>query len=123
VWAVDPSGDPLGLYLRSIKSLRRYLPEDTLVLSGHQLPFYGAHTRIDELIAHHEIRCAAIEDSCRAAPRSVADLVPVIFHHPLDPHQMSFAFSEVFAHVNYMIGEGRLVWSDPQNGTARIVTP
>jgi glyoxylase-like metal-dependent hydrolase (beta-lactamase superfamily II) len=123
VWAVDPSGDPLGLYLRSLKSLRRHLPEDTLVLSGHQLPFYGAHTRIDELIAHHEIRCAAIEDSCRTTPRSVADLVPVIFHHPLDPHQMSFAFSEVFAHVNYMIGEGRLVWTDPQNGTARIVTP
>jgi glyoxylase-like metal-dependent hydrolase (beta-lactamase superfamily II) len=123
VWAVDPHGDPLGLYLRSLRTLRKELPADTLVLPGHQLPFYGLHVRSSELIAHHEHRCAAIEEACGVAPRSVADLVPVIFHHPLDPHQMSFAFSEVFAHVNYMVSEGQLVWTEPQNGFARIKTP
>ena len=70
---------------------------------------------------HHEERCAAIEDACRAAPRSAAELVPVIFHRPLDPHQMSFAFSEVLSHVNYMVREGRLVWTEPLNGIARVV--
>jgi glyoxylase-like metal-dependent hydrolase (beta-lactamase superfamily II) len=123
VWAVDPLGNPLGLYLRSLRALRVQLPADALVLPGHQLPFYGLHTRSSELIAHHEQRCAAIEDACRTAPRSAADLVPVIFHHPLDPHQMSFAFSEVLAHVNYMVSERRLVWTTPENGIARIVTP
>jgi glyoxylase-like metal-dependent hydrolase (beta-lactamase superfamily II) len=123
VWAVDPLGDPLGLYLRSLKTLRRELPADTLVLPGHQLPFHGLHERSGELIAHHEHRCAAIENACRMAPRSAADLVPVIFHNPLDPHQMSFAFSEVLAHVNYMVRVGRLVWTEPANGIARIVAP
>jgi len=47
--------------------------------------------------------------------------VPVIFHRPLDPHQMSFAFSEVLSHVNYMVREGRLVWTEPLNGIARVV--
>jgi glyoxylase-like metal-dependent hydrolase (beta-lactamase superfamily II) len=121
VWAYDPFGDPLGLYLRSLRTLRTRLPADALVLPGHQLPFYGLHVRCDELATHHEERCQAIDDACRAAPRSPAELVPVIFHRPLDPHQMSFAFSEVLSHVNYMVREGRLVWTEPLNGIARVV--
>ena len=80
------------------------------MLPGHQLPFVGLHTRSSELIAHHELRCAAIAEACRAAPRSAAELVPVLFSRALDPHQMSFAFSEVQAHVNYMLRKGELAW-------------
>jgi len=120
VWAVEPEGDPLGLYLRSLKALKRSLPEDVLVLPGHQLPFRGLRRRIKELAAHHEVRCVAIGEACRERPRSVAELLPVVFHRPLDPHQMSFAFSEVFAHVNCMLGEGRLKWVRPTNGVARV---
>jgi glyoxylase-like metal-dependent hydrolase (beta-lactamase superfamily II) len=120
VWAVDPHGDPLGLYLRSLTSLKAQLRSDTLVLPGHQLPFYGLHVRSDELIRHHEQRCAAIIAACRTMPRAAAELVPVIFHHDLDAHQMSFAFSEVLAHVNYLLRAGTLVWTEFGDGVARI---
>ena len=112
VWAVDPDGDPLGLYLRSLSGLRRDIPEDVLVLPGHQLPFHGLHRRAHALAEHHHERCELIAAAARKAPMSAAELVPVLFHRPLDPHQMSFAFSEVLAHVNYMLGQGELVWSD-----------
>jgi glyoxylase-like metal-dependent hydrolase (beta-lactamase superfamily II) len=120
VWAVDPHGDPLGLYLRSLTSLKCSLPTDTLVLPGHQLPFHGLHTRSDELIRHHEERCAAIAAACRSKPCSAAELVPVIFRHALDAHQMSFAFSEVLAHVNFMLREGILLWAGSRDGVERI---
>jgi glyoxylase-like metal-dependent hydrolase (beta-lactamase superfamily II) len=110
VWAVDPQGDPLGLYLRSLKSLKARLPEDAFVLPGHQLPFRGLHTRCDELAAHHAARCELIAAACAARPHSVAELVPVMFTRQLDPHQLSFAFSEVHAHVNYMVERGELGW-------------
>src|SRR5581483_9369678 len=110
VWAVDPQGDPLGLYMRSLNELRTRIAADALVLPGHQLPFLGLHTRSNELIAHHEARCAAIAAACRTAPRSAAELVPVLFSRELDPHQMSFAFSEVQAHVNFMLRRGELAW-------------
>jgi hypothetical protein len=42
--------------------------------------------------------------------------VPFVFRRPLDPHQMSFAFSEIQAHVNYMVERGELVW-----GTGRDI--
>jgi glyoxylase-like metal-dependent hydrolase (beta-lactamase superfamily II) len=121
VWAVDPQGDPLGLYLRSLGEIRARIPADALVLPGHQLPFHGLHLRMDQLVAHHEARCAAIAAACATAPRSAAELVPVIFHRGLDPHQMSFAFSEVQAHVNYMLGRGELAWLEGDDDVERVV--
>ena len=91
------------------------------MLPGHQLPFYGLHTRADELIAHHEMRCALIAEACRAAPRSAAELVPVLFSRQLDPHQMSFAFSEMLAHVNYMLRRGELTWAEGGDEVERVV--
>lgn len=120
VWAVDPSGNPLGLYLRSLRSLTGGVRAETFVLPGHQLPFYGLHHRVSELIVHHEDRCAMIADACRTAPRSAADLVPVVFRRTLDPHQLSFAFSEVLAHVNHMRADGRLQWAASRNGVCRV---
>jgi glyoxylase-like metal-dependent hydrolase (beta-lactamase superfamily II) len=108
VVAVDPQGDPLGYYLRSLNALKADVSGDVLVLPGHNLPFYGLHTRIDELMAHHRARCDLMLDACRAAPRSAAELVPFVFTRKLDPHQMGFAFSEVLAHVNYMLCQGEL---------------
>ena len=110
VEAHDPDGDPLGIYLRSLAALRASIPADTLVLPGHNLPFVGLHTRIDELTAHHHARCDAIEAACRKQPQNVLELMPVIFRRPIDdPHQMGFAFSEALAHVNFMRRTGRLV--------------
>ncbi len=116
VWAVDPQGDPLGLYLRSLRALSAAIPPETLVLPGHQLPFRGLQARCAELADHHGERCRLIAEACRQRPHSVAELVPVMFHRPLDPHQLSFAFSEVFAHVNAMLRRGELAWAEPRDG-------
>jgi glyoxylase-like metal-dependent hydrolase (beta-lactamase superfamily II) len=109
VEAMEPDGDPLGVYLRSLEAMKARLPEDVLVLPGHNLPFVGLHTRADELIAHHEARCMAIVEACTPAPQTAAELVPVIFGRPIDdPHQLVFAFGEALAHINTMIRAGRL---------------
>jgi glyoxylase-like metal-dependent hydrolase (beta-lactamase superfamily II) len=121
VWAVNPKGDPLGHYLRSLAEIKQRLPADALVLPGHQLPFYGLHTRADELIAHHEKRCAMIAEACRGAPRSAAELVPVLFTRQRDPHQMSFAFSETLAHVYFMLRRGELEWAEGGDEVERVV--
>ena len=109
VEAMDPEGDPLGAYLRSLEKLKARLPEDVLVLPGHNLPFVGLHTRADELITHHNARCMAILEACKQGPQTVAELVPVIFGRKIeDPHQLVFAFSEALAHVNILVRGGRL---------------
>ncbi|MEX2519997.1 MAG: MBL fold metallo-hydrolase [Paracoccaceae bacterium] len=110
VWATEPNGDPLGHYLRSLRFLRARIPNDVLVLPGHQLPFYGLHERCDELVAHHEDRCRAVTLACADGPKTNAELVPALFPRPLDPHQMSFAFTETMAHANRLVRRGELAW-------------
>jgi glyoxylase-like metal-dependent hydrolase (beta-lactamase superfamily II) len=120
VWAVEPDGDPLGLYLRSLDALSRTIPSDVLVLPGHELPFYGLHPRCRALVSHHEERCSLIERSCAEAPRSVADIVPVLFTRELDAHQLGFAFSEAHAHINYLLRLGRLRQETGADGILRV---
>jgi glyoxylase-like metal-dependent hydrolase (beta-lactamase superfamily II) len=120
VAAMSPTGDPLGLYLRSLRALQVDLPDQALVLPGHQLPFYGLHERASELIAHHEARCAGLWQACRDKPCRPAELIPVLFTRKLDPHQMGFAFSELLAHVNYMLARGALKWVEGEKGPARL---
>ncbi len=122
VWAVDPHGDPLGLYLRSLSALATELPADALVLPGHHRPFQGLHQRVAELAHHHEKRCAAISVACKSEPKSASELLPVLFHRALNPHEMSFAFSEVLAHMNYMLTKGMLMWAQPLNGIKRVTS-
>jgi hypothetical protein len=47
--------------------------------------------------------------------------VPILFTRALDLHQMSFAFSEVQAHVNYMLRTGRLQWVEASGAVQRVV--
>jgi glyoxylase-like metal-dependent hydrolase (beta-lactamase superfamily II) len=118
--AVDPEGDPLGYYLRSLNALRREIPDEVLVLPGHNLPFFGLHTRVAQLIEHHQARCDRILQACRAAEKSAAELVPFVFTRKLDPHQMGFAFSEVLAHVNYMLRQDMLKSIMTSDGILRV---
>ena len=108
VFANEPNGDPLGHFLRSLRLMRQELPADVLVLSGHGRPFLGLHERCHALELHHEDRCQLIREACARAPHSVAELVPIVFTRQLDPHQMSFAFTETLAHVNRLVRRGEL---------------
>ena len=122
VYAMEPDLDALGIYLTSLRALRETVPADVLVLPGHGLPFYGLHVRIDELIEHHALRCGEIAVACRERALSVAEILPYVFQRALDEHQTGFAFGEVLAHVNHMLGRGELVGEIDAEGTDRYRT-
>lgn len=122
VEAIGPNDDPLGAYLRSLGRLKQLLPPDTLALPGHNLPFRGLPTRIDELIAHHEARCDAVLKAVSAGEASAAALVPVVFGRQIDdPHQMSFAFGETLAHVNYLVRRKALAIRPGRDGALSLI--
>lgn len=120
VTAFEPWGNPLGAFLASQEAIAATVADDTLVLAGHRLPFYGAAARCRALVAHHRERCDVIADACAAAPKSAADLIPVLFDkRPLSPHETSFAFSEILAHLNHMAALGEVTWEE-DGGRARV---
>jgi glyoxylase-like metal-dependent hydrolase (beta-lactamase superfamily II) len=120
VGAVSPRGDPLGLYLRSLRALMIDLPADSLVLPGHDFPFFGLHRRSAELIAHHEARCETLLRACRQKPHRPAELLPLLFANTLDSHQMGFAFTELLAHINYLLERNTLEWLERNGQPARV---
>ncbi len=97
----EPAGDPLAQYLASLVKLRAAAPSEALVLPSHNLPFFGLHSRIDELAAHHKARCADLV-AALDRPRTAVDLLPVLFRRPLDQHQTAFALGEALAHLHYL---------------------
>lgn len=119
VHPMEPDLDALGIYLASLRAIKASVAPDVLVLPGHGLPFHGLHERVDELIAHHAARCAEIAAACHDHPLSVAEIVPRVFTRPLDAHQTGFAFGEVLAHVNHMIGRAELRLEANHGGVER----
>jgi glyoxylase-like metal-dependent hydrolase (beta-lactamase superfamily II) len=120
VWPVEPEADSLGAYLGSLQTLKQTLPEEALVLPGHNSPFYGANVRIEQLEQHHQNRCAEIAESCRTVPKTIAELTSAVFQRPLDGHQMGFAFGEVAAHVNYLVNRGILEYEQSRLRTTNV---
>ncbi len=118
VRAIDPEGNPLGLFLASIRRFRE-LPEDVLVLPSHGTPFRGAHARVASLEAHHAARLDELLAACREAPRSAVDVLPVLFKRPLGDSQIFFAMGEAIAHLHYLHADGRVVRSIDAQGVAR----
>lgn len=110
VSAMEPDDDPLGAYLVSLAMLMSELPDSTLVLSGHLLPFVGLRERCRQLVVHHERRCAIVADAIVVPPK-VDDLVPIVFPHRLDTRDYGFAFGETHAHVNHLVAGGKAAWS------------
>ena len=119
VFAIEPEGNPLQLYL---DSLRRFadLPADTLVLPSHGKPFRGLHVRIAQLQEHHKERLAEVVSAC-SQPMSAADIVPIMFKRPLDVHQLTFALGEALAHLHKLWADGIVRRINGPDGIVRFV--
>jgi glyoxylase-like metal-dependent hydrolase (beta-lactamase superfamily II) len=121
VWAADPRGNPLQLFLDSVT---RYgeLPADIFVLPSHGLPFRGIRKRAAQLHNHHRDRLAEVEAAC-AEPRHACDLLPVLFRRQLDMHQIFFAIGESIAHLHTLEARGRVLRVVDKDGVIRFARP
>jgi glyoxylase-like metal-dependent hydrolase (beta-lactamase superfamily II) len=118
VWPAEPEAEPLSGFMGSLAELRA-LPDDCLVLPSHGQPFFGLHERIDELIGHHEERLAKTLEAC-ARPATVVEVIPALFDRELDSHQLGFALGEALAHLNHLVGQGRLLRRLDDDGRLRF---
>jgi glyoxylase-like metal-dependent hydrolase (beta-lactamase superfamily II) len=119
VYAQSPTDDTLTVYLDSVSSFST-LPDATLVLPSHGLPFTNMRGRIEAIRLHHAERLALLESAC-TSPKCAAELLPVLFgRNDFDPHQNMFAMGEAIAHVNHLCHAGRLVAAVDESGVFRF---
>ena len=119
VHELEPESNPLALYLDSIRRMKA-LPADTLVLPSHGRPFRGLHTRVDQLVAHHDERFAEVLAACAEVPQHAAGLLMLLFKRKLDLHQTTFAMGESVAHLHALWLSGQLVRRLDDDGVYRF---
>ncbi|MBE7638299.1 MBL fold metallo-hydrolase [Sneathiella sp. P13V-1] len=106
VYPTEPLANPLGKFLGSIDKFR-HLPEDTLVLPSHNDVFVGLHNQLDYYESHHIKRLEQLKLAC-SSPKTVQDILPVLFERKLDENNMGLAMAEALAHCHYLVGTGEL---------------
>ena len=119
VWANEPEGNPLALFLDSISRYAK-LPATTLILPSHGLPFRGLRERVAQLTEHRRLRLAELHEVCDT-PKAAADVLGTLFRRNLDTHQLFFAMGEAMAHLHYLHNEERLDRSCGTDGVVRYV--
>ncbi|PNE01756.1 hypothetical protein A15D_02684 [Alcanivorax sp. MD8A] len=109
-----PEANPVTAFVDSLTALRDALPDDTLVLPAHGLPFRGMTSRISDLVAHHQRQLEVVWEECRSQARSAHDILPVMFDRKLDVQQLMFAMGESIAHLNCLMEQGRVQRQDKE---------
>lgn len=115
VWPIEPQSNPLEDWIASCKKLQSILPENTLILPSHGLPFYGAKQRLQTLIDEHENDLQIIYKNCEE-PKCVVDMFSLIFKSKITHSTLVFAAGESYAHLNCLIERERLTVTKDKSG-------
>ncbi len=107
VFPTEPAGDPLKEWLRSSARIREILPDDLLVLPAHEAPFYGLHVRLSQLIESHKRDLGSLFNYLEEPKRAI-DCFPALFNRDIDSGSMGLATGETLAHLNCLMGRGRV---------------
>jgi len=121
VYTQEPEANSLSLFLNSLKKFAD-LPADTLVMPSHGRVFRGLHTRIAQLLQHHEDRLEDVLVACQEKAGSAHDMLSVIFRRPLDFHQTTFAMGESVAHLHALWYAGKMKRFQDEQGVWRFQT-
>ncbi|WP_153301836.1 MBL fold metallo-hydrolase [Endozoicomonas arenosclerae] len=104
--STEPEADALKVFLETLERLKG-LPEDTLTLPAHNEPFLGLHTRLQDMINHHEESLDRLTVLCEN-PVPALELIEPLFKRPLKGAEMMMGMGECIAHLNYLINQGRM---------------
>ncbi len=117
----EPEGDPLRLFLESLKQFYQ-IPDNCLVLPSHELPYRGIDHRLDAMYAHHDERCDRVLTACSSGGLPALEVVRAMFDRELDPMQQMMALGEGVAHLHYLIYQNKIKREIHRDGLYRYTT-
>lgn len=118
VHPTEPEADPLKDWLESCDYLKSETPADVLVLPAHNLPFRGAHKRLQSLIDGHEKGLSRLL-SRLSVPKTVTECFGALFARKITDDILSLATGETIAHLNCLMKRGQVERSLGEDGRSR----
>lgn len=107
VWPTEPDGNPLEDWISSCRKLRELVPDDTLVMPAHGIPFRGADARLSRLIEHHGHALERLHKHC-LEPRLSTEVYPALFRRKINDGNRLMAVGESIAHLNCLVKRGQM---------------
>lgn len=107
VTVTEPEANPLKDWLESLQSLRA-VSDDVLVLPAHERPFYGLHYRLGQLLQHHHKHLDELLANINEA-KTADEVMRFMFPKARSAFDILLANGEALAHLNFLLGEGRIV--------------
>jgi glyoxylase-like metal-dependent hydrolase (beta-lactamase superfamily II) len=98
--------DPLADFLQSLDRLAALRVD--LALPGHGPLIRAFGERVAELRVHHYERLEHMEQATGNGATAFSICTEVFATTALSPHQLRFAMAETLAHLEYLVGVGRL---------------
>lgn len=120
VYSTEPEGNALKDYLSTLQPFLS-LPETTLVLPAHNIPFTGIQDRLNGLRYHHKRHLNALLHACQT-PQSVVDCLPVMFKRKLSGRNTVFAVAECLSHLNYLMFDKQISRTINDQGVYQYTT-
>lgn len=109
-----PDDNPLDDWFAAHRKVAARVPDTVTVLPAHQMPFVGLHQRLAEVVEHHHERLDRILQLCEK-PMHAQDITRQLFTRELNAFQNFLAVGECLAHLNYLLGTGRVRRSTREN--------
>lgn len=120
-FTVPPDDQPLGHFMASLSRVRA-LP-DLRILPAHGPIAPSSHTRVDELLAHHDHRLAECLAALGSGPRTSHDVAGTLgwtrhehAYDTLDVFSRGMAAMETKAHLDLLVARGRAVCASHADG-------
>jgi glyoxylase-like metal-dependent hydrolase (beta-lactamase superfamily II) len=101
-----PGVDALGQYLVSLDGLAAL--DVDWILPSHGAPFSGLPAWIAEARRHHDERSANVLSALAGGPRTMHEIVMVLWTRELSPFHYRFALFEALAHLEHLRRRGRV---------------
>lgn len=98
--------DPLADFLQTLEQLGQL--DVDLALPGHGPLITTFGKRLAELRAHHDERLRAVERAAADGATAFAVCTAIFPTEQLSAHQIRFAMAEALAHLEYLVGIGRV---------------
>ncbi len=103
--------DPLGRYMESLRELSA-LPV-RLALPGHRWLISDWRGRIEELLAHHDLRLNQTLEAIEMGRQTVYEIAAHLFNlERLTAHEWRFAMAEALAHLHCLSARGKVSCED-----------
>lgn len=100
-----PDANPLESFIDSMNVIQRLIPEDALVLPGHEMPFVGVNSALVRQATRHMKVCNRLL-AAAMTPRTAGQLIAVLSHNDPGPTWFGSVVGRAIAYGTLLMSWG-----------------